>query len=189
MTIYIKNIRPEIKHLLMFDTEFVEDSVVQIAILRWQRVGSNLWHHNGAVNIYVTQDKPLPQHFVELTGITDAWLQKHGVSESEMRAIIKEALQGDDLKPEATILIGHDIKNDVRLSVVKRLFNKFEIRYCTYTNAKNEAKGLEGYTLTELAKCSGYLHLAPHSAYGDAWALVHVFEWLLNRYGNIKEDD
>lgn len=182
MILYIKNIESKYKHLLFLDTEFIDDQLIQIAMLRFKRLENNLWELNGGYNQYLDNNIKLPSFFIELTGIDKEFLNECGKNLEELRFSISTALVKDGLSPATTLLIGHDLKCDIKsMKKTIDIFSEFENRFCTYTTAKKQKKELNGYTLTELAEQGLYVHLAPHNAYGDVWALVHVFEWLKNK--------
>ena len=64
--------------MLFLDTEFIDDQLIQIAMLRFKRLENNLWELNGGYNQYLDNNIKLPSFFIELTGIDKEFLNECG---------------------------------------------------------------------------------------------------------------
>lgn len=171
MKIYINN--ETHKNLLFLDIENDKENLKQLSGILFARK-DNLYELQGSLNLYIKDNYCLDDFFVNFTGITDHFLDEHGIYLSEAKKLFNEFLANtDDL-----LVVSHNLKND-NLILFKNGFDisKYD-NYCTWMKSKELMPNNLKFNVEYLAANEGWYLPSPHDAFHDAWALIPIFSKL-----------
>lgn len=173
MKIQLKNLQKYNK-LIFFDIEYDQISIVQLAMLVFDKVEPYIYELTASINIYVRQLQKLNPFFVKYTNITDKFLAENGVSLEEAQGCVNSFLAEVELN--STLVISHGVKNDLDML----LANGFNLKvipnhYCTYNSAKRILKRNERLSLRNVAEEGCFMLFDEHNAYADVWGTVFAF--------------
>lgn len=174
--LYLKDTHHD--NLLFLDSEFDCGKLVQLAIFHFVKVENCIYKLNSDFNIYIKHNK-IGKYCYEITGITPSFLNTYGVEPKQSRELIQ--LFFNELKG-SIMIIGHGIKQDIK--VIK----EFGIElpdyqsYCTYNAAKRIYGADSKLSLASLANQAG-LYTECHDAHYDALALIPVFSMIKEKEG------
>lgn len=175
MRLQLKNIKQ--KNIIIFDIEYDQNSLVQIAFLILGIVEPNIFELQKSINIYVKQNHLLNHFFTKYTNITDDFLCDNGIDLAVARTLVNEIVFSYQL--EDTLIISHGIKNDLDLLEKNGIdLKQIPNHYCTYKAAKRLLQRNEQLTLKNVAAEGGYYMFNEHNAYADAWATLYAFAYL-----------
>lgn len=175
MQLYIPNVTEQ--QLVFFDIEYDQTSLVQLAVLIFDKIDTHIFKLKTSANIYFKQRQPLNPFFVRYTGITDEFLQDFGVDELAAKELQDELLAAITSQP--SLLVSHGIKNDLLILDKNGFAWKDAAKhYCTYTSAKRLLHRGSNLTLKDVAQEDGYFIYNEHNAYADVWGLLHAFCYL-----------
>ena len=181
MKIQLKNLQKYSK-LIFFDIEYDQTSIVQLAMLVFDKVEPCIYELTASINIYVRQLQKLNPFFVKYTNITDKFLAEKGVSLEEAQGCVNSFLAEVELN--STLVISHGVKNDLDML----LANGFNLKvipnhFCTYNAAKRIFKRNERLSLKDIAAEGCFIMYDEHNAYADVWGTVFAFTELNKRDG------
>lgn len=184
MKIQLKNIPQQ--SIIILDSEYDSRNLIQLAFLVLDKVEPQIFEIKESFNIYLNSDLPVSLFFRKYTNISDDFLNTNGIAAEEAKQQIEEIL--GELDPAATLIVGHDIKND--LSILKENnidFTQFSNYYCTYQMAKKLLNQKSNLNLKSLAANGCYYSFNEHNAYADIWATLAAFCWLNKVENETKE--
>lgn len=158
------------KHLIFLDCEYDYENMRQLSAIRFDK-SEHGYELIGSINRFI-KDKENPSYFfTRFTAISPQFLEEQGNSLAE----VKEEFYSFAEKGKDTLLILHNLKCDKNV-LFKNGINVDEFdTFCTFQNAKEKYKNLEGYSVEYLAELQGWFISSPHDSYHDAWALVPIF--------------
>ena len=183
MIIQLNNIK--YKNIILFDIEYDQNSLVQVAFLILGAKELNMFEIQKSFNVYIKQNHLLSPFFTQYTNISDAYLRDNGIDLAGARTLVEQVISNIDT--DDVLLVGHGIDNDMRLlDDCNFCLSRFSNRYDTYKKAQKILKRTNNLTVTDLAAEDGYFAFNEHNAYADVWSLLHVF-CMLNRLENGNE--
>ena len=175
MIIQLNNIK--YKNIILFDIEYDQNSLVQVAFLILGAKEPNMFEIQKSFNVYIKQNHLLSPFFTSYTNITNAYLRDNGLDLPRARRLAEEVISNIDVNN--TLLVGHGIDNDMRLLDEHNFcLSRFSNRYDTYKKAKNKLQRENHLTLADLAIEDGYFMFNNHNAYADVWGVLHAFAFL-----------
>ena len=178
MIIKLDNIN--FKNIILFDIEYDQNSLVQLAFIILGAKEPNVFEIQKSFNVYFKQSHLLTPFFTSYTNINDVYLRNNGLDLPRARTLVDEVVF--DIEPENTLLVGHGIDNDMRLLDEHKIcLSRFSNRYDTYKHAQKVLKRNTGLTLADIAAEDCYFMFNEHNAYSDVWGLLHAFAWLVER--------
>lgn len=179
MLVVFKGIKQQ--NVLVFDAEYNEGDIIQFAGVLFLQVEEDIFQISKSINIYIKleDNKPINKFIEDFTGISDTYLNEHGVSLSEAQQIITDFIncKGD------LLFVSHGLTND-RMTMENNGIDFYNIQnkvvggFCTYNNAKRILKREKKLTLEDIAAEAGLSLSHKHNALDDAWATVAVFSLL-----------
>lgn len=174
MLLYIPN--ENHRNLIFLDTEFNDRNLIQVSMIIYE---SYMVHDvscyllKGSLNLYINNE--INTFFTRYTGITQDFLDKHGIPQDQAAEVIQEFIK--DCTLADSMFIAHGIKQDMTLiQSIGVNFGSAE-RYCTYNNAKRLLNRDKNLRLIDVCNESGYF-AEQHDAYSDAKNVVHAFSYL-----------
>lgn len=175
MRIQLKNIKQ--KNIIIFDIEYDQDLLVQVAFLILGEKEPNIFELQKSFNVYINPNQLLNSFFVKYTNITNEFLCDNGVDLTVARALVDEVLLDVDLNN--SLLVSHGIKCDYKILVDNNIkLKKVTKHYCTHNAAKRLLKQNTTFTLKEIAKNACYQMFDEHNAYADVWGTFYAFCYL-----------
>lgn len=173
MKIQLKNIS-KISKLIFFDVEYDQTSIVQLAMLIFDKVEPCIYELSSSINLYVRQPHKLNPFFVKYTNITDKFLAENGIEQNEAIEIVNDIVDNIDLN--SAMVISHGVKNDLELLLHSGYHLKLiPNHYCTYNSAKRILKRNERLSLRNVAEEGCFMLFDEHNAYADVWGTVFAF--------------
>lgn len=179
MLVVFKGIKQQ--NVLIFDAEYNEGDLIQFAGILFLQVEEEIFQVSKSINIYIKlEDNKLINKFIEdFTGISDNFLNEHGISLNEAQQAILDFIccKGD------LLFVSHGLTND-RMTMENNGIDFYNIQnknvsgFCTYNNAKRILKREKKLTLEDIAAEAGLSLSNKHNALDDAWATVAVFSLL-----------
>ena len=176
MQIYIPNTTH--KHIILFDVEYDNSLLVQLAFLILTRTNEpNIYALSKSINIYVKPGHSLNSFFTRYTNITNDFLCDNGVDLAVARTLVEDNLL--DIDVNDCIVVSHGIKNDLDLLFRNQInFKSIKTHYCTYTMARKLLHRNNRLSLKEVAADGGYYMFNEHNAYADVWGTLYAFCYL-----------
>lgn len=171
MKLYLNNIKN--KNILIFDIEYDQNSLVQLALLTLSQVEPNIFEITRSINIYIKQSHLLSDFFKRYTNITDEFLCDNGVDLSVAKALADEVVLDDD-----QLLVGHGINCDLNV-LLENDIDWTKIKYYdTHEVAKELLNRNKNLTVKDIAALDGFYIFNEHNAYADVWGTLHAFCYL-----------
>ena len=175
MRIKLNNIKQD--NIILFDIEYDQNSLVQIAFLILCKIEPNIFELTKSFNVYIKQSHYLNNFFTRYTNITHRYLCDNGVDFPVAKAMVNEVVLNLDLNN--TLIVSHGIKNDLKVLKENDIdLYKINNRYCTYDNAKKLLKRTKSLTLKDVAAEGCYYMFNEHNAYADVWGTLYAFSHL-----------
>lgn len=165
------------KNIVIFDVEYDETVLVQLAFLILTRTEPNIYVLSKSVNLYVNTSHPLNTFFTRYTHITSDFLCDNGVDLTVARTLVQDCLFDIDLND--CLIASHGIKNDLAILYINGINLKtIQTHYCTYNMAKKLLHRDNQLSLKNVAAEGGYYMFNEHNAYADVWGTLHAFCYL-----------
>jgi DNA polymerase III epsilon subunit-like protein len=175
MRLQIKKTRP--KHIIIFDIEYDQSSLVQLAFLILTKKEPTIFELTKSFNVYVKPNHSLHPFFIRYTNITDDFLCDNGVDLTVAKALVDEVMLDIDLND--ALIVSHGVQNDLDLLLANNIdLKKIKEHYCTYNSAKKLLKRNNKLTLQDVATEGGYFMFDAHNAYADVWGTLYAFCYL-----------
>lgn len=185
MKIKIDNVKQD--NIVIFDIEYDQNSLVQIAFLILSVVEPNIFEVRKSFNVYVNPNHSLNHFFTQYTNITDAFLRDNGVDLAGAETLVNEVML--DIDVDKTLVVSHGIKSDMSiLDQTNFKLKEIKNRYCTYTNAKKILKRKDRLTLKDVAAEGCYYIFNEHNAYADVWGTLYAFVFLKEKEEQEKRE-
>lgn len=178
MQIKLNNLNQQ--NIIIFDIEYDQTTLVQIALLILKQTEPNIYELQNSLNLYIQSGQYLNGFFTQYTNINQKFLNDNGTTIAEVCATINELMYDFDL--DKTLIVSHGVENDLNiLSKIRRLdLNKIPHKYCTYQNARKLLHRDNHLTLKDVAAEGCYYMFNEHNAYADVWGTLHAFAYLNN---------
>lgn len=178
MKIKINNVKQD--NIVIFDIEYDQHSLVQIAFLILSVVEPNIFEIRKSFNVYVNPNHPLNYFFTQYTNITDAFLRDNGLDLAGAETLVNEVML--DVDVDKTLVVSHGIRSDMEiLKGTNFKLKNIKNRYDTYTNARKILKRKDHLTLKDVAAEGCYYIFNEHNAYADVWGTLYAFVFLKER--------
>lgn len=164
------------KSLILFDIEYDNEKLVQIALLIFKNIRKNIFKLEKSINLYIKQPI-LSKFFVSYTGITEDILNQYGLELNEVQQLINQELQ--DLDLDNSCVVSHGVKNDLKILSKNGIkLNLIKQHECTYNLAKKILKRENKLSLEDIAEEACYQIFNAHNAYADVWATLYSYLYL-----------
>ena len=172
MQVHLPNIQN--KNIIIFDIEYDQGSLVQIAWVTLQRIENSncLYQLAQSMNLYIQQPKFVSKFFKNYTNIDDKFLEENGISLQSVQEIIKSTV------PPNTLIVSHGVKCDIEILKSNGIDWSNYDHYCTYENSKKILNKTTNLTLKDIAALDGYYLFDEHNAYADVWGTLHALCYL-----------
>lgn len=181
LNFYVNKINKE--HLIFFDTEFDDQRLVQVAMIvfKQEKAENNVYYYTlqGSCNLFINRE--VDCYFTKYTGITQAFLDRYGLSEAEVADKVYYFFNELGIKLDrSSMFISHGAKQDIQVLEDAGIFIPHELMCCTYKMAQKRLKRDKHLKLYELCIEAGDYVEESHDAYCDCKASITVFQYLQN---------
>ena len=165
------------EYILFMDIEFDQLNLVQFCGVLLRRLDSSNYVIYRSLNAYV-QCK-VSKYFMRYTGIENDFLERYGVTISDVRSQIQdELLAGVD--GNKLLVVSHGVNGDLHILEENGIDIKHSATFCTFEKAKKILKRKDTLTLEDLCFECGVYPVQEHNAYIDTWLTLACFDYLKN---------
>lgn len=172
--LYFHNVNNE--YILFLDTEFDQMHLVQFAGLLFRRVEDNFYIPYRSLNTYIQY--PVGGAFMRYTGITDKFLEHHGVTLLDFACQLQDDLLNgisDDI-----LLVSHGLSTDLHVLQSSGIVIPHTKEFCTFEQGRRILHRQNCLSLEDIAIEASIYPITEHNAIADAWLTVGVFDYLKN---------
>ena len=162
--------------IIVLDTEYSEQKIIQFSALILQKTEFNpsIYQLVSSANVFIKPLEPISYFTTKYTGLTNGFLNQHGLSQDEFQEFIQEFLV---LVDSDAVIVAHGIRNDI--SVLRGAGIDFQCKFdCTLEMAKKILKKEKNLKLTDIAEDAGLILNFAHNSYSDALATLSVYSFL-----------
>ena len=168
--------------ILVFDTEYDGDNLVQFAGIMLKKVDAEHYELYRTGNVFVKQK--LSKYFTKYTKLTQDYIDINGVSlEKAKEEILDKFLC--NINTNSILVTSHGVKNDLRvlyengISLSHDDWYYYDLdSYCTHNHSQKALGRNSRLGLDDVAREGNFINAVPHNAFVDAWATLIAFCYL-----------